>query len=77
MTYRPDPNELEWFVEQLYYAAYHNDSNRSDVKPGYEYAVNQLISNIRANTGLPSREMERVGIERAKNRWRQLNEVGE
>jgi hypothetical protein len=58
---------VAWFLEELYYSAYINDDALDDVDPGYEYAVQQLCSDLIARTHLTKND-EVEAMNRAQNR---------
>ncbi|WP_135363416.1 hypothetical protein [Halosimplex halophilum] len=60
---------IERLVEELYLSAYVNHQELDDVDPGYEYAVQQLLSDFRArNPGLLTKDMETAAMNRAQDR---------
>lgn len=42
-----DWDTVRWMIRQLYLSGYKNEQHLDDVEPGYEYAVQQLLCNIR------------------------------
>jgi len=56
-----------WLLEELYYSAYVNDE-LNDVEPGYEYAMQQLCSDVISRTELTKTD-ERPAMNRAQARY--------
>ena len=59
---------IDWLLEELYYSAYVNHDELDDVDPGYEYAVQQLCSDIIARTHL-TKDDEIEAMNRAQERY--------
>jgi len=61
--------DMERFVEELYLSAYINHEELNDVQPGYEYAVQQLLSDLQArNPELLNKDIEVAARVRAQDR---------
>jgi len=67
-------DEVEMFIEELYLAGYRNNDDLNDVEPGYEYAVQQLCSEM-AGTMIPA--LTKDAEMRAMNRAQERHEAEE
>jgi len=45
-----DEETVRFMIRELYRSSYYNESHLDDVAPGYEYAVQQLLDDLRNRT---------------------------
>ena len=72
----PDPAAVDTLIEELYLSAYINHEDLDDVQPGYEYAVQQLLSDLRSRTHWFNVETECEMMSRAQDRFEAMEHAG-
>jgi len=67
-----DLETVQWMIRQLYLSGYYNEQHLNDVEPGYEYAVQQLLCDMRErNSEAFEHQTELKEMKKAQDRFEQ------